>query len=271
MEFTRYFYNESRKPTQAEVINSFKSSKEYKQMLPEIETGKIFPALGKKNILRFYDRGALLGTFNSNGYRWHDSSKDYHEARLKCEAYKPEGERDTLSRLCERFSPYIPHSKDFILLDIEIGFPKLDLYHQIQIDLLFLDKDTMTLYFVEGKEASDNRIKVTPSDTETIEQRYNRLEVREQIEKYQINITERKQEILTAYNSYLKIMSSLFSADFPKGSLSIYPKPKLLIYGASNQYGLCCKEAIRESLKDGLVVCESLEDLSANHLIADQW
>jgi hypothetical protein len=283
--FTRYFYGDSKK--RSDVIDDLRHSKVFTECLSEsISIGEVFPTLRRKedNAIDFYCSGARLCRFKSSRFvDWHNTENDslfdndkwyeeisehYKDVVKRCVEWG-NNERGDLSRLYNVFSPYIENDSEMILLDIEVGFPVLTLsdvkYNNTQIDALFLDTKTSTLYFVEIKEANDSRIKVTPNQGESAADLYERLEVARQIEKYRANLSERKSDIISAYTDFLSIMQEIFgnfiSTELKK-PLVLYPNPKLLVYGNSTENGKKCLEAIRSVLGNDLIELENRDILS---------
>lgn len=157
-----------------------------------------------------------------------------------------------------------------ILLDMEIGFPQLCLsgnkiHTNTQVDLLFLDKSTGMLYFVEAKGAQDSRIKKSCTG-QSHGELYNSLEVVNQLNKYNANIVTREDEILAAYSEYLSVMNEIFDCEIYYGNLALYKCTKFLVYGESNTENSCRSlEAIHTELGDDLIVykkgLDAIDDL----------
>lgn len=274
-KFKRSFYQA--KGDRQRAIEKLKIMPWFEFLKNDIECGEAFPALRYNREIDFYYRGALLCKYvgNLKGEPTASRNKkllnphnqdDYEEIKSGCEEWgkKTSGkdnERATLSVLSCKFSPYINPSPRMVLLDIEIGFPKLCLsdeedYRNTQVDLLFLDKDTGMLYFVEAKGAADSRIKkeyTGQSDSEL----YDSLEIAEQLNKYNANLEQREDEILIAYSDYLDIMREIFGCKIYAGKLALYPRTKLLVYGKSTDNGIKSLGAIRAKLGDDLIVFEA--------------
>lgn len=259
-------------------IEKFKKMPWFKYLQRDIKKGEIFPALRYGGSIHFYYKGARIYEYHGNTKGTpkvirnkksinHSNQNFYETIKGECKAWSKKvnnanKERAEISKLYRKFSPYIKLSPSMILLDIEIGFPHLCLDDQkiitnTQVDLLFLDKNTGMLYFIEVKEAGDSRIKRKYSE-QSKNELYNSLKVAEQLEKYNKNLKEREDEILTAYKNYLDIMREVFGEDIYSGNLALYKKCKLLIYGKSNSDdSKKSLEAIRSELKDDLIVLDN--------------
>jgi len=243
----------------------------------DVKCGEVFPALRYDGSIHFYYKGARICECDGNINGIPKANRDnkpfnpvnqdsYEKIKRECQRWSEtvsgvRRERAELSGLYIKFSPYVKPSPGMILLDIEVGFPRLFLSDQevhtnTQVDLLFLDKDTGMLYFVEAKGAADSRIKkeyTGQSDSEL----YDSLEVAEQLNKYNANLEQREDEILVAYSDYLDIMREIFGCKIYAGKLALYPRTKLLVYGKSTDNGIKSLGAIRAKLGDDLIVFEA--------------
>jgi len=269
VKFRRCFYNEA---AQDSSIRTLHNNPAFPYLLSDVLHGEVFPAL-RENVIDFYYMGARLCRYTGGKMIWHKNetspSTNGEYKRIKEACVKPRkndspNERASLSVLYrdKEFSPYMSESDqaNMILLDIEVGFPCMisngKPIQNVQVDLLFVDFDTGVLYFIEAKEANDPRVKKTPVDGEEEEALYNRLEVAKQIEKYEANLRskDREQEVIDAYTNYLEIMERIFNSHFQKKQLSLYPHPKLFVYGESTIYGKKCLKALHFKLGNDLIV-----------------
>jgi hypothetical protein len=248
----------------------------------------VFPAL-RDNELHFYSNGARLCRYtDKTGFAWHEWTEGIHcidaYTNLKdginrnySESKSGTKERAVLAKLYKRFSPYsyARIGDAAILLDIEVGFPstgKRDasgerVRDNTQIDLLFLNNKTGQLVFIEGKAASDRRIKAARKDKETRLAWYERLEISKQLEKYEQNLENNKNEIMASYKNTIKVMSEIFTLNLilhePK---EICPRPKLLVYGSPTQNGKVCLDAIKKEIGNGCIYCEEVTSLSPEQI-----
>ncbi|WP_027398385.1 hypothetical protein [Anaerovorax odorimutans] len=278
-EFRRDLYKrEHDRQLAIEQLQKMQEMPWFKLLKEDVERGEVFPALRYSGEIDFYYRGALLckykgnlkgepTTSRNNGPFNPENPDDYKKTKESCEEWgkKASGkanERATLSVLYGKFSPYIKPTLSMILLDIEIGFPTLceENYKNTQVDLLFLDKNTGMLYFVEAKDAGDSRIKSMDTGNSLYEL-FDREEVSKQLKKYDMNLETRKNEILDAYKESLRIMSEIFGCEIYSGKLSLYKRTKLLVYGKSTENGIQSLKAIRAKLDNDLIVFENGLDM----------
>ena len=266
--FRRVFYNSNKQETR---IMALQNEPAFTYLMADVASGEIFPAL-RENVIDFYYMGARLCHYAAGKMAWHKNEPypsdngDYKSIKKKCVEWGTRkngsfNERATLSALYrdKGFSPYMSDQSNMILLDMEVGFPCLSIegksIQNVQVDLLFLDLDTNTLFFIEAKEADDPRIKVVPDKNESETSLYKRLEVSEQIMKYEANLNykKREQEIISAYSDYINVMNQIFHCKIQKKQLSLYPRPKLFVYGESTPNGKICLNALRFTLGDDLI------------------
>ena len=114
-------------------------------------------------------------------------------------------------------------NNNVVVLDIEISFESLNKENkQDRIDILFFNKSTKTLQFVEAKHFSNKEIwsKTTPK-------------VINQINRYESQIKKRKIEILSEYKEYVKNINKTFGISLPE-PIDIDEKVTLLIFGFDN-------------------------------------
>ncbi|MDF1494847.1 hypothetical protein [Caproiciproducens sp. CPB-2] len=243
----------------------------FRLLKEDVERGEVFPALRYGGEIHFYYQGSRIYAFqgNTSGELLLDSMDQNAYRKRKEEsdswAKKTSGdsrERAELSTLYRKFTPYVQPAPSMVLLDVEVGFPCLyienkKIYNNTQVDLLFLDKDTGMLYFIEAKDAGNPEIKrrfTGQSEPEL----YNSLKIAKQLEKYDANLAAREDQILTAYQDYFDIMREIFGCEIYSGKLSLYKRTKLLVYGKCNSTNSRKSlEAIHTKLGDDLIVYEN--------------
>lgn len=254
----------------------------YKQKLKlDIDKGVVFPAIRSSNEIHFYYCGGRIFEYNGAGFKTHykyyngldapTQNKDYYnEIALGSFAEKYDNilkncekrqrvksgnrnEKNVLSKLYDYSFFSKEAKKDLVLLDIEIGFPKLNRYidgikpNNTQIDLLIYDKKSNKLTFVEGKDGRDKRLKQLKEGTKTISVTWQIKCYRELIKHHESNIRE-------AYENYFKILKDLgieLECAMPKVDL----EPKLLIYNSKNTHKKTI-DKLQEDLKDNLFLIE---------------
>lgn len=284
-EFKRNFYKTKRdRQLGIEQLQNMHKMPWFKMLKEDFERGKVFPALRYSGEVDFYYRGALLCQYKGNknaeptagrdGEPFHPENLDaYEEFKKGCEKQSKkisgkDKERASLSELYRKFSPYIKQDSSMVLLDIEIGFPALFLsdkenYRNTQVDLLFLDKSSGTLYFIEAKDAGNKEIKRKFTGQSELEL-YNSLPIAVQLKKYDANLKNREVEILAAYQDYFNIMCKIFGCEIYSGRLSLYKRTKLLVYGKSTENGIQSLKAIRGILGKDLIIFENCLDVVDN-------
>ena len=266
--FVRQFYKEEK--VCKEVIQKLKEDCFFNFLLDDIKKGEVFPAL-RKNEIHFYYAGQRLCRFKSKEWRevfmemkTPQTLQEYTDIKLAC---KKKGERNILTYMFKLYSPYYPNANQEVkLLDYEIGFPQLHEFGNCQIDLLFLYVPAKTLIFVEAKEADDYRINITTKDGETAQDLYSRLKVKKQIEKYKNNL--QRSEIAGAYRECISVISEIFDINLPYDGLSIYPNPKLFVYGKPTENGKTCLMTLETVLgKNDYIFHQNPEELSVESII----
>ncbi len=272
-KFERDFYKTE--PNRHLEIEKLKNMPWFEFLKKDIALGEVFSALRFDGSIHFYYKGARLCEYGGNINGTPKANRDnksfhpvnqaaYEEIKRECQRWSEivvgvNRERTELSVFYSKFSPYIKPASSMILLDIEIGFPRLclsgqEIHTNTQVDLLFLDKNTGMLYFVEAKGAGDSRIKKKYTG-QSHGELYNSLEVADQLNKYNANIAAREDEILAAYSEYLSVMNEIFDCEIYSGKLALYKHNKLLVYGQSNtKNSRKSLEAIRAELGDDLIV-----------------
>lgn len=204
---------------------------------------EIFCAI-RKNQIDFYYKGGRLFNFDINGFKTHvkyaaviePNGKDYitqDDMKKFKLATDFESNYKRIKENCSKYSHVealgvseIYHknsylsSNNVVVLDIEVSFKSLtEGTKQDRIDILFYNKETATLQFVEAKHYSNTEIR---SKTEP--------KVISQIKKYENQIMTRKNEILIEITNYIKILNSIFKINLPEPK-GIDPKVTLLIFG----------------------------------------
>lgn len=201
----------------------------------------------RNNQIDLYHKGGRLFCFDRNGFKTHlkyasvitTNGKDYlTESELLGYRLASDFESNyqRIKENCSNYSGvealgvsdlYHKHSylsdSNVVVLDIEVSFESLHKQKkQERIDILLYNKETQTLQFVEAKHYSNNEIwsKTAP-------------EVISQIERYQLQIRERKSEILAEYSESIRALNRIFNLSLlePK---DIEDKVTLLIFGFDN-------------------------------------
>ena len=201
----------------------------------------------RNNQVDLYHKGGLLFCFDNSGFKTHikyasvitPNEKDYLTEK-ELTTYKLASDFETnhlrIKENCKNYSGIealgvsnIYHNNSYlsnnnvVVLDIEISFESLNKENkQDRIDILFFNKSTKTLQFVEAKHFSNNEIwsKTTPK-------------VINQINRYESQIKKRKIEILSEYKEYVKNINKIFGISLPE-PIDIDEKVTLLIFGFDN-------------------------------------
>ena len=198
----------------------------------------------RNNLIDFYHKGGRLFCFDSYGFKTHlkyasvisASGKDYlTESELA--SYKLASNFETnytrIKENCSNYSGieasgvsdlYHKHSylsnSNVVVLDIEVSFESLNESNtQDRIDLLLYKKDSRVLQFVEAKHYSNKEIWSNKIP-----------KVIEQIKRYEAQVAQRKNQILSEYSEYVKTIYSLFNISLPV-PIDIEKKVILLIFG----------------------------------------
>ena len=200
----------------------------------------------RENRIDLYHKGGLLFSFDQYGYKTHVKfaavshlngiDGDYlTETTLPkhnlTSAFEPIYHR--IKENCSKFSKhealgvseiYQKHSflsvSNVVVLDIEASFESLlEEKYQDRIDLVLLNKSTMTLQFVEAKHFSNKEIlsETTPK-------------VLSQLERYESQILHRKKEIISEYGKLVRSLNRIFGLTLPE-PIDFDPKVTLLIFG----------------------------------------
>ena len=201
----------------------------------------------RDNRFDMYHNGGKLFRFDNNGFKTHlkyasvitESGKDYlGESELKvCKlASDFETNYKRIKENCSNYSGveasgvskiYHNHSylsnSNVVVLDVEVSFKSLNEdKKQDRIDILLYNIETGILQFVEAKHFSNGEIwsNTTP-------------DVLNQIKRYESQIKTRKEDILSQYVEYVRIINGLFHMLLPE-PVEIEDKVTLLIFGFDN-------------------------------------
>lgn len=207
---------------------------------------KVFCAI-RDNQIDFYHKGGRLFNFGRNGFTTHikyaavfeakgknyitqDDLKqcklatdfEYNYARIKENCSKYSGlEALGVSKIYHKYS-YLSN-REVVVVDIEVSFKsQTERNKQDRIDILFYNKNTATLQFVEAKHFSNSDIWSTEKP-----------KVIGQINKYEEQIIVCRNEILNEFSSYIQLLNSVFKTNLPEPK-DIDPKVILLIFGFDN-------------------------------------
>lgn len=210
------------------------------KLLKNCGTGKVFPAI-RNNQIDFYYQGGKLFSYNNRGFSTHQkyaaaigdfyanyltesemqkssliSSYDQGYDRIKenCKNYSGL-EALGVSALYHKNS-YVKEDSRVVVLDIEVSFGSKD-----RVDILLYDLDERELMFVEAKHYSNSELWAKPGHTPPVVY---------QIERYNDIIDKHQQEIIDAYQNYIKIVNTMFKLNIEE-PVGITQKTKLYIFG----------------------------------------
>lgn len=231
----------------ANIIEGLKKESLYcDYLLNDIKNGKVFPAI-RKNEIHFYYKGGRLFKYTAQGFLTNifyipvfpkDGDKEgdvneinlcklkliekfteaYEDIKRRCKEYNMGSESAGVAELYEKYS-YITSLDNIVLLDIELVLLSQDEDKGTdRIDILLLNKESGVLQAVEAKLYENNELKGKPPA------------VISQIKRYQDNIEESKDSILSAYNNYIKIVNNLFELNLCPIE-SINPNVNLIYFG----------------------------------------
>ena len=131
-----------------------------------------------------------------------------------------------VSSLYERFSCVRKErASSVVILDIEASFAKDGSMEKDRIDIVALDTENKTIRFAEAKHYS-NRASLRTSSGKS--------DVVDQMQGYVKQIEGNRKEILEAYKTHVRTISTLFSVGIPEPA-EIDLKPVLLIFGFDNE------------------------------------
>lgn len=231
-----------------------------KCLLPDIQKGAVFPAI-RNGYIDFYYKGRRLfhydGEFSTHIkyasvlIRIGNGNKDYLKESSFPEGVSfPKSFEEVYDRIKEncwnytadeaegvselyKFSPFATPDRDIVLLDIEVAFAnqetmdafKSDRKHKKtnRIDILLYNKKSSTLHFIEAKHFSNGEIKTEVSEPK----------VNSQMERYNDEIYNKKQQIFAAYVRYIEILNSLFGTSIKK-PINLSNKCGLYVFGFGN-------------------------------------
>lgn len=212
----------------------------------DCQTQNTFLAIRNDQVDIYHKGGKLFG-YDKNGFKTHvkyasvitSTERDYlTEKELSAQTlisdFKTNYQR--IKENCANYSGieasgvadiYHRHSylsdSNVVVLDIEISLESFDEEKkQDRIDILFLNRETKKLQFVEAKHFSNPEIWSTGTP-----------KVIGQIARYEKQLRLRKSEILSAYSEYVQIINRVFGVSLPE-PIDIDSKSTLLIFGFDN-------------------------------------
>jgi hypothetical protein len=156
-----------------------------------------------------------------------DFSEGYERIKENCALFSGL-EAKGVSALYEKFSWAIgKKNEDVVVLDIEASFEGLkdNQTSKDRIDIVAFDIPSKTLRFFEAKHYSNSSALRTADGSP---------KVIEQLKRYKKQLEEKKEEILSAYQSYVKLSKKLFPNEMPEPT-NIDTDPRLLIFGFDRQ------------------------------------
>ena len=242
------------------------------KLLPDIPSGQVFPAFrpGKAD---FYFQGRRLFSFDGRQFRTsikyavvvdeegNEISEEnlatleavrsfpsaYEGIKRNAKLYQ-EPESSGVARLWGAASfAHQDSTNDLVVIDIELSLTALDRDGKDRIDIVFFDKRSCTLHFVEAKTFDNPEIRPTSCRTPLV--------VR-QVKAYQAQIQERKDTLLADYAAYVELMNEVFepSSRLPTPRC-IDERVRLLVFGFNahvesnyvkpllstlEEHGICC-------------------------------
>ena len=253
--FKRYLKND-------ELISKLKNEKLFQdKLLPDIESGKVFPAI-RNDVIDFYYYNSLLfeydGEFKTHpkfafvpekyGKHYVTDGKKVGNVTDFYNGYENIKERAKLYTSVEAIGVHyickngnLLSNKDYIALDIEVAFEKIKnepegtlnyfentekekkLKDQNRIDVLLYSIKEKQLLFVEAKHYTNGEIwsNGTPK-------------VVNQVKRYNEIIKMKNDEILKSYQKYVENLNDLFADKLEKPlplPEKIYPECGLIIFG----------------------------------------
>ena len=225
-----------------ELIYILKSDLLFQKLVSDNE---VFPAI-RNNYIDFYYRGCGLCKYDNQGYTTHqkyatlwmekpqyirhggahsialskDFLQDYELIKANCRTYAS-GERKAVSRISVLKPYHRLLSDDVVVLDTEIAFESyIDDRERDQPDLLLFNLLKKSLRFVEAKLFTNDQLWASPG---------NKAEVFTRIKEYELQIANRRQEILEGYRNYVLIANDLFDVNLPLPEI-IEDQVNLLIF-----------------------------------------
>lgn len=248
-----------------ELVNELVSHPLYQNHIAkDMKKGEIFPSIRNEQVIFYYKGGRLFSfeknTQKGNGgdyiFKTHikyasilkgnynspyvsqedlksirhirDFSKNYTQIKKNCSLYAGV-EAKGVSEISKRFSfANSNNSSDYIVLDIECPFQKIDLEEEPdknwrRIDILFLNKRTGKLTYCEAKDFSNPEIWNPRNNPSVISQ----------VKAYEDIIRLNEKKILKDYSQYVKSIQNVFNINMLNGmtlSLSNNLKGESLVF-----------------------------------------
>jgi hypothetical protein len=211
---------------------------------------KVFFTIRRKRI-DLYHKGGLLFTFDGTNFKTHikyaavvdsddDISENYlSESKMESRTLPHDFSKGykRIKENCSKYSGieaagvsalYHSHSclsgSDVVVLDIEVSFASLELEgsKQDRVDVVLLNKKNGKLQFVEVKHYSNKELWSE-----------NQPPVTKQIMRYEGQIKEKRKDILSKYQVYVKHINNIFDLALPVPT-EIDDRVTLLIFGFDN-------------------------------------
>jgi hypothetical protein len=241
------------------------------RLLPDIKTGKVFPALRLKGIVDFYYKGGNLFKYNktfsthvkyaavltghdmdyideetikSEGCRLNnDFGSAYERIKENCKLFQKD-EASGVAKIYHNSSYAMEKRDDIVVLDIEKSYASLNdsvenagaKQYQDRIDLLLYNTKEQRLRFYEAKHFTNKELWSKDGT---------KPDVVKQINRYNKQLKERKNEILEAYVNYVTIVNNIFNSNLPEPT-DLDIEVVLLVFGFDNSQ----KEKIKKLLID---------------------
>ena len=242
-----------------ELIDKLKEEPLYlDHLLPDIQTGVVFPAF-RNNRIDFYYQGSKLFSFDGNFYTHRKyaslinlktnnsyitendlkesvsikafTGKDvYPLIKNNAELYLG-NESHIVSKIYHQSSFAALTNNNIVVLDIEISFDARDLQNedgkkkrdrkQDRIGMVIFDCANHILYFVEAKHFKNGELWSIAGTTP---------DVINQLNRYNTQINKQESKIISSYNNYIKMANQLFDKQI-SDVVSISPKTTLLVFG----------------------------------------
>ena len=221
----------------------------YKQLLLDLISGEVFPAI-RNEIIDFYHKGGRLFSYDRDGFKTHvkyasvyqehpeayitesmlgklkqiqNFTDGYKRIKENCSLYSGV-EAQGVSKIYENhsFARSKSDSSSVVVLDIEVSFEAMEEDRlQDRIDVLLFEKEKKRLIFCEAKHFSNSEIWAEKAEN---------IKVLKQIGRYNGQIKDKEDQIIEAYNNYTKIVKDLFQTALPNPEL-ICPIVPLIIFG----------------------------------------
>jgi len=221
----------------------------------DIKNGTVFPAF-RNNRIDFYHKGSKLFSYDGT-FKTHHKFASVIKKKIRndyireCDLENAEiitNFSDGYTRIKENAKIYagkessfvsdiyhsssyastidVDNKNDVVVLDIEASFdgsqPGDDTRNkQDRIDIILLNKHNKTVYFVEAKHYSNNEIWSSVGS---------KPKVIQQLKRYDNQLNDRKNGILSAYKNFANAANDLFSCSIPEPK-QIDTKIILLIFG----------------------------------------